>query len=226
MSDGWLRDSLRMTEGQPMLTVSVTRLPPELARRRSAQTAPRTWRGEPGFAGQGGAAEPGFAIGSVTGYRWWALPRPDEAIPPCSRRGWDPGQLRGMHDAWGPGLLTARCIGDLAGGAPEHRQEGVPEEACSCGFWAYWDVPPRHSMGALLPVLGVIEGSGKTLIGETGFRCGQARIRALHLPDAGLSPDWHAAAEAAIARAYPQATLYRVLGAMTREYPPDPESAG
>jgi hypothetical protein len=88
------------------------------------------------------------------------------------------------------------------------------------------ELPPQYSMGGMLPVLGVIEGSGKTLFGETGFRCAQAQIRALHLPDAGLGPDGHAAAEDRIAALYPHATLYRVLGAMTREYPPDPNSAG
>jgi hypothetical protein len=222
MSSGWIRESLRMTEGQPMMTVSVTRLPPELERRRTATAPPRAWQGEPGFAEQGQAPEPGFAMGSVTGYRWWALPRPDGP----AGGSWEPGELRGMHGTWGPGLLTARCIGDLTGGAPEHGPAAVPEDTCSCGFWGYWEVPPRHSMGAMLPVLGVIEGTGKTLIGETGFRCAQAKIRALHLPDCGLGLDLHAAAEARIAQLYPQATLYRVLGAMTREYPPDPESQG
>lgn len=217
MSDGWIRESLRMTEGQPMLAVSVTRLPPELTRRKGATSLPRTWQGEPGFAGQGQAAEPDFALGSVTGYRWWALPRPD-----AGAAGWSPGGLRGMHASWADGTVTARCIGDLTGGAPEHDPADVPWEPCSCGFWAYWELPPQHSMGGMLPVTGVIEGSGKVLIGETGFRCAQARIRALHLPDAGLGPDRHAAAEAWLELAYPHATLYRVLSAMTREYPPDP----
>jgi hypothetical protein len=217
MSSGWLGESLRMTEGQPMLAVSVTRLPPELEKRKGAKAVPRAWRGEPGFAGSGQAAEPGFAIGSVTGYRWWALPRPG-----AGATSWSPGGLRGMHDTWADGLIAARCIGDLTGGAPEHSPGAVPQDGCSCGFWGYWELPPQYSMGGMLPVTGVIEGSGKTLIGETGFRCARAQVRALHLPDAGLGPGRHAAAEAWLERAYPHATLYRVLGVMTTEYPPDP----
>jgi hypothetical protein len=228
MTDGWLRESMRVTEGQPMLAVSVTQLPPELEKRKSAKRAlPGAFRGEPGFAGRE-AAEPEFAIGSVTGYRWWALPAPDPLdSPDYPDTVWAWDLLRGMHDTWDSGLNEAQCLSNLTGGAPPHKPGTIPDDDCSCGFWGYWEMQPRHSMGgSLLPVLGVIEGSGKTLIGETGFRCAKAKIRALHLPDCGLSPNWHAAAETRLQNLYPEATLYRVLGAMTREYPPDPNYSG
>jgi hypothetical protein len=210
---------MRATQGQPLLAVSVTQMPPELEKRKNAKHLPGAFRGEPGFAGA--QPEPDFAVGSVSGYRWWALPAPDPLDPPGLY--WDPGMLRGMHAGWEPGLNEARCLSNLTGGAPPHREDAVPEDECSCGFWGYWAPQPPYSVGAaLLPVTGVIEGSGKTLIGETGFRCAKARITALHLPDAGLSPDWHAAAEARLQQLYPQARLYRVRAAMEREFPADP----
>jgi hypothetical protein len=55
----------------------------------------------------------------------------------------------------------------------------------NCGFWAYWK-PQEHSItgssDAFLPILGVVRGTGRTLIGPLGFRSQQARIIALHLP--------------------------------------------
>lgn len=52
-------------------------------------------------------------------------------------------------------------------------RKGVPDEKCGCGFWAYWDMAPAGD------VLGVIEGFGRTIIGEKGFRSAKARITAL-----------------------------------------------
>jgi hypothetical protein len=104
-------------------------------------------------------AEPDFAVGSVKGARYWNL---------------DIGalDLTGMHGGWHRGENTAACI----------RGHAAPDLDCSCGFWAYWASPNPH--GFAIPVLGVIEGYGRTLIGELGFRCSRARILALHLPGA------------------------------------------
>lgn len=48
----------------------------------------------------------------------------------------------------------------------------------NCGFWAYWSIADR-SWYDKLPVFGVVEGTGRVLIGTKGFRCQQARIVAL-----------------------------------------------
>jgi hypothetical protein len=55
---------------------------------------------------------------------------------------------------------------------------------CGCGFWAYWDMAGLSAnrfstSGRGLPVLGVIEGTGRVLLGEKGFRSQRARITAL-----------------------------------------------
>lgn len=113
--------------------------------------------GLPGFDG----GEPAFAIGSVTGARWWNLAD---------------GHLTGVHGTWLMGENAARC--SMSAGKRDHV---TPDEDCGCGFWAYWTAED-HQHGFQFPVLGVIEGYGKTLIGERGFRCAKARIIALHIP--------------------------------------------
>jgi hypothetical protein len=58
----------------------------------------------------------------------------------------------------------------------------APSENCSCGFYAYTD-PKSHEIDGYYPaspyVLGVIKGTGRTLVGTRGFRCEKAEIIAL-----------------------------------------------
>lgn len=58
-----------------------------------------------------------------------------------------------------------------------------PVAGCGCGFWAYWKPGDAggHSAGSneMLPVLGVIEGTGRVIHGEKGFRAQRAKIVAL-----------------------------------------------
>lgn len=62
--------------------------------------------------------------------------------------------------------------------------EADVDPSCMCGYWAYWDYPKFGENG----VVGIIEGWGKTLIGDEGFRCQKAKIVALVLPDADVPP--------------------------------------
>lgn len=59
----------------------------------------------------------------------------------------------------------------------------APDENCSCGIYAYWqaDKWPGISPSGF-PVMGVVEGSGPTIIGTLGFRTSRARIVGLHVP--------------------------------------------
>lgn len=67
----------------------------------------------------------------------------------------------------------------------------IPSPECGCGFWAYWNGLPVADFDCAMPVLryskqsgyslnipvgGMIEGSGHTIIGERGFRCEYAKI--------------------------------------------------
>ena len=51
---------------------------------------------------------------------------------------------------------------------------------CGCGFWAYWNFDPHEFHLGEKPVVGIVEGYGKTIRGTRGFRCAKARIVALH----------------------------------------------
>lgn len=106
----------------------------------------------------------GFAVGSVKGVRWWNLGLDQD----CT-------ELLGAWGPWVPGENTAACD------SGKHRP---PAARCGCGFWAYWlmDALPDMVRTLSVPVLGVVEGFGTTVIGEKGFRCAKARILGLHLP--------------------------------------------
>lgn len=167
-------------------------------------------RGMDGFAG----ADFGLALGHADGYRWWKLAAPQlTGSPARAGRDWPTAPLIGANDfMWQPGVNEAVCSTDPFheppveyAGSKDVCLDGVTWQKaaseCGCGFWAYWK-PQEHpitgSSGTFLPVLGVVRGTGRTLIGPLGFRSQQARIIALHLPfqivrtDPGGSPGgWH-----------------------------------
>jgi len=125
--------------------------------------------GASGFTEDGVPAGYDTAAGSVIGYRSWHARRVSS----------------------GPGLFLAGAYGKdwPYGNAPGHRytaaceQRGcrnVPNENnCGCGFWAYWVPAHRDDVTYNHSVVGVIEGSGKVILGENGFRCQHAVIRGL-----------------------------------------------
>jgi len=158
------------------------------ARRGGMLAPPGAGRGMPGFADE--SRDFDLAIGTVTGYRWWTLVGPDFSRDPLGAdEHWPPALLIGATGKpWEEGVNEAHCNYVDAHEPPVEVDEYG--NGCGCGFWAYW-VPQSHSLDRnpyALPVVGVIEGSGRTLIGPKGFRSQQARIAALHLPFR-LEPD-------------------------------------
>lgn len=172
---------------QPLSSFTVTaKAPPAPARGGSGA-------GMTGFAEQGrqeltgqAAAELPFAIGSVTGLRQWTLTSPDLAKDPHgASQHWPGALLRGAtgYD-WTPGTVEAACNNGYPHASPAEFVDGTEKSRCGCGYWAYWDSAGLSanrfsSTGNGLPVLGVIEGFGRVLIGEKGFRSQKARIIAL-----------------------------------------------
>lgn len=130
-----------------------------------------------------------FAAGSVTGLRQWTLAAPDfSRSPHDAGQDWPPALLTGATGfAWPPGVVEATCNNGYPHPVPaEFVDNSVPTSArsrCGCGHWAYWDLVPafssQFSSSGGLPVLGVIEGYGRVLLGERGFRSQKARIIAL-----------------------------------------------
>jgi len=218
----------------------------------SARLAPPgAGRGMPGFADE--SRDFDLAIGTVTGYRWWALAGPDFSRDPLGAdEHWPPALLTGATGkSWEAGVNEAHCNYVDAHEPPVEVDEYG--NGCGCGFWAYW-VPQSHSLDRnpyALPVVGVIEGSGRTLIGPKGFRSQQARIAALHLPFR-LEPDrfvyggyrrdtlteaeltvamdgahaWMAVIEARLEQMYPGVQIFSELPAMLAAFPADPEYTG
>lgn len=146
--------------------------------------------GIPGFDGQG-EADFALAVGRVHGIRQWnyevnpglhsALGR--DVAPSASLLLNHEGKLpllRGVNQHyWEPGHNEAVCS-HVPGHKPPVEFDEKLNRECGCGFWAYWTVDARSWSNAL-PVWGVIEGTGRVLLGEKGFRCQRARIIALTL---------------------------------------------
>jgi hypothetical protein len=93
---------------------------------------------------------------------------------------------------WDDGVNEARCRRSMATrpGNRFHHEPPEIREACGCGFWAYFDenlpcsqVLSQWSQGGLgmrgIAVLGCVEGSGRVIVGEKGFRSQYAKIAAL-----------------------------------------------
>jgi hypothetical protein len=195
----------------------------------------------PGIAG---FSDEVFAAGTVTGYRWWALPGPDFRRGPLTAdEHWPRNLLQGQRDEWQPGVNEAVC---LAG--PGAHGEPVPAGECGCGLWAFKTLK-YHSLGygmGRVPVAGVIEGWGRTRTGSLGFRCATARILALcpqfkiqpYREQAGwydvfgdahtaeIPPEdtdrleaWMAVIETRLEETYPDARIFTVQKAMLAAFP-------
>lgn len=142
--------------------------------------------GMTGF-GEQGSADFDLAVGTVHGLRQWNLVTPQFSEDPArAELHWNTKPMTGATGRfdWMPGVNEARCNNDASHSPPVDADDlGA---ACGCGFWAYWDIAALAAGGAMslslssyVPITGVIEGSGRVLIGERGFRAQKARIVAL-----------------------------------------------
>jgi hypothetical protein len=103
-----------------------------------------------------------------------------------------PGGLRGYREwtvtadglravnfgyIWGPGVNVARCMGRWITPGPPMRHE-APDAGCACGLYARYEL-----VGCSLNATGVIEASGRVILGTRGFRAEKAKIVALCIED-------------------------------------------
>jgi hypothetical protein len=128
--------------------------------------------------------DPEFDAKPVRGLRQWTLKSPDFRSDPLNAdQGWPVVPLTGMTGyAWTDGVLEALCGNGYDHVPPvETLPDGRGRDGC--GFWAYWSMTElagnTFSGSGGLPVLGVIQGYGRVLLGELGFRCQRAKIIAL-----------------------------------------------
>lgn len=180
-----------------------------------------------------------FAVGEVYGMRMWRM----DQYGRLGARNW-----KGL---WKPGVNVAKCIQreSVSVGAgsysfatgewrySERNSHPAPFEGCSCGFYAYTD--PHHAETQSFTnkntgeavVLGIIKGTGRTLIGTQGFRCEKAEIVALRDPTRGgeKTEPWRLRQLANLKRVYPDVPLLPSRAALLEFAPltetlPDPTS--
>jgi hypothetical protein len=128
---------------------------------------------------------PAAVPGSVRGYRWWRF-QPGSAVlfsPYRCRVRWETEQTNAEC------LGTRRWVGWRQTDV-EHAK-GAPEVACTCGFYGLWAMqadPPGPELlwnmhvgisGGPGLILGVVEGTGRVLLGTEGWRAQRARVAAL-----------------------------------------------
>jgi len=148
-----------------------------------SSTFPRgSGSGMTGFAEQAELDfEPEFEMQPVRGLRMWTLTSPDFRQQP-DQAAWGSVLCGATGFNWTDDVLEAHCNNGYSHQVPTDidKENGV---SCGCGFWAYWDVGGLGANWSLsssgLPVVGIIEGYGRVLLGERGFRSQKARIAAL-----------------------------------------------
>lgn len=180
-----------------------------------------------------------FAVGEVYGLRMWRM----DHLGRLRARNW--------HNAepWRPGVNVAKCVSKpddggwafhmLMGGPPPKEQpkppHETPSESCNCGFYAYTDschaetVSYRQNGDHV--ILGIVKGTGRTLIGTQGFRCEKAEIVALRDPTRGgtKTEPWRQEQLAKLKRVYPDVPLLPSRAALLEFAPltntlPDPST--
>lgn len=148
-----------------------------------------------------------LAIGEVYGLRVWRMDdygrlrplhidvagpwRPGVNTATCHAASYRlvPGGMLTFAQAMlrGGGVIT--FPGAAAEPEPEEPEpHDAPHEQCKCGFYGFTHPTPETYMGGNGNVLGLLRGTGRTLIGAKGFRCEKAEIVALLDPTGALDP--------------------------------------
>lgn len=144
-----------------------------------------------------------------------------------------PGELRGFREflLTDAGLLPV--VHRSAGPWRDGRQTAVcstgaehppPARDCACGFYGWYD--PSGTTGAYGGAKAVIAASGRVVLGDRGFRAGQARVVAVALPPSTRwLPRSAARAREVLAAHYPSVQVYRSAREMVRDHPPEDVTA-
>jgi hypothetical protein len=141
-----------------------------------------------------------LAIGEVYGLRTWLMDDYGrlQAMHIRMAQPWRPGVNEAVCHASEYGVVTlgttlaqiaagglvgpggCRCPSCAPRAAAEPEAHPTPAEQCKCGFYAYTSPATRETYtGQDGYILGVVRGTGRTLIGTKGFRCEKAEIVAL-----------------------------------------------
>jgi hypothetical protein len=159
-----------------------------------------------------GGGESGRALvpGSLRGYRTWRLLDrrrrvPDGMLPLTS--------VSRRRVVWGRSL-AARCEPfDPTDPVPSDDEHHAPQDGCTCGIYGWYDPTDTGMVSAR--VFGVVQASGRVLMGERGFRAERATVTAVVTRNRRLA----AACEAA------GIAVYRRRRQLLRDHPPEDLSA-
>lgn len=144
-----------------------------------------------------------------------ADPAPDLVHPIIGYRQWRlvDGALASVFNdtRWEHAQITARCD------SREHHPELVPDHACSCGVYAYYDPCPRTASAVTRDLVGgAVILWGRVELHGTGLRAEHAQIVAFELP---LSPGAKRRAVQEVGdRLGVVAVPHRQLGSVAREH--------
>jgi hypothetical protein len=158
-----------------------------------------TTAGPWGQADFGNLGDIDTSVGTVRGVRWWSMDAGDtlvgafggtwhegENLATCRR---DHGLTMVINTWAGPRSVSVSALGAIVQAAGVgQRRHPAPDPECTCGFYAFWRPEPLP-VYEQYPVIGVIEGYGRTVIGDRGFRCEKAKILGLHLPPTSYAGD-------------------------------------
>ena len=141
-----------------------------------------------------------LVAGELRGYRQFQLR--DDGLYPLVHSGSGP---------WDGELERARCF--VGSG------HAAPARECRCGLYA-WFLPGSATV-SLGPASAVVAARGRCVLGDRGFRAGQARIEAVCLPGM-IRWNLPAAARARqmLATRYPRTRVYGSARRMLKDFPP------
>lgn len=115
--------------------------------------------------------------------------------------------------------------GETSQEPPQAEEHLVPNEGCRCGFYAYTDVDHEENQADKdnRYVLGVVRGTGRTLVGTKGFRCERAEIVGLLDPTRGglRLAKWRREQRRLLRRVYPDVPLYLSRRELVAAHPID-----
>ncbi len=176
-----------------------------------------------GFSEQG---EWDIGVGTVRGYRSWSLHTevvPSTVLPeafsdpyallPTATRCYLTGAYGGE---WHYRKLEAECCysSKFLTRWPVHE---VPGPDCSCGIYAYWRCRQGQGDGPAEGVYGVVECSGRIIMGTKGFRAQRARIIAVVANDTILNRVTSNCNPGPLNGV----ELYEDYASLVKDYPPD-----
>lgn len=116
-----------------------------------------------------------LAVGKALGLRRWKLTTDGYLESPIQTYYWEGGENR------------AGCDSVMSSAFPAYlREEFHQFKRCSCGFYALSSKERLNDYPG--PIIGVLEGWGKVVIGEKGWRSEKGAVKAIVLPPAKTVP--------------------------------------